>query len=87
MFEKPIVSSARPDKLVTTDDEINDFLKNFANFKSQLNQLSPEEQEEFKESFNRVVEFSGEQMTDFDDVNMLKRFIAELNASDRQLFL
>ena len=60
MFEKPIVSSTKPDKLLTIDDEINDFLKNFANFKSQLNELSPEDQEEFKNTFNGVVEFAGE---------------------------
>ena len=60
MFEKPIVSSTKPDKLLTIDDEINDFVKNFANFKSHLNKLSAEDREEFKSVFDQVVEFSGE---------------------------
>ena len=87
LFKIPVKSSTDPEELVSVNDEINDFLNNFADFKSLLQDLTPPQQLQLKTTFNDEVKNSGTHLIDCNDMKVLKNFTLELQTGQQELLL
>ena len=63
LFKKPVNIGTTLVELQSVQDEMNDFLKNIANFQSQFQELQPEDKERFKITFNKVIDGVGDKLT------------------------